>query len=105
MRGMIVLPQIISATVRGKFKDTCIKNVKFMERFTTSAVYTHIIDTKYRYVRELGMKEDPIVKTLSSIINSKFIFVDFDPEIDGAVWDDMDIDIVVSEFMLFLSIC
>ena len=105
MRGMVVLPQIISATVRGKFKDTCIKNVKFMERFTTSAVYTHIIDTKYRYVRELGMKEDPIVKTLSSIINSKFIFVDFDPEIDGAVWDDMDIDIVVSEFMLFLSIC
>ena len=105
LRGMQALPQILTATVRGKFKDTCIKNVKFMERFTQSSVYQHIISTKYRYLKELNLKEDPIVKMLSTMINSKFIFVDTDPELNGRVWDDVDVDLVVSDLMLFLSIC
>lgn len=104
-RGLSALAQVLTATVQGKFKDACIKNTKFLETFTTSSVYIHIIDTKFRYVRELGLKEDPIVKDLSTMINSKFIFVDFDPEINGFVCDEMDRDLITSDYMGFLSIC
>lgn len=105
LRGMIILPQICTAMVRGKFKDTCIKNAKFLEKFTTSSVYQHIISDKYRYIAELGLKEDPIVKMLSTMLNSTFEFVDMDPEINGRICDNVNTDILVSEFMLFLSIC
>lgn len=104
-RGMIILPQLCTAKVRGKFKDTCIKNTKFLEKFTTSSVYQHIISEKYRCIKELGLKEDPIVKMLSTMLNSSFDFVDMDPEINGRVYDNANPDIVVNELMLFLSIC
>lgn len=105
LRGMVVLPQICTAKVKGKFKDTCIKNTKFLEKFTTSSVYQHIIAEKYRYIAELGLKEDPIVKMLSTMLNSSFEFVDMDPEINGRICDNVNPDIMVNELMLFLSIC
>lgn len=105
LRGMNVLAQILTATVQGKFKDSCIKNNKFLETFTTSSVYIHIISTKFRYVKELGMKEDPIIKDLSTMINSRFVFVDFDPDINGFVAENIDRDYITSDYMLFLSIC
>lgn len=105
LRGMIILPQICTAKVRGKFKDTCIKNAKFLERFTTSSVYQHIISEKYRYIKELGLKEDPIVKMLSTMLNSSFEFVDTDPEVNGRICDNINADMMVNELMLFLSIC
>ena len=105
LRGMVILPQICTARVHGKFKDTCIKNAKFLEKFTTSSVYQHIIADKYRYIAELHLKEDPIVKMLSTMLNSSFEFCDFDPEINGRVAEEFDTDMLVSEFMTFLSIC
>lgn len=104
LRGMVILPQILTAKVNGKFRDTCIKNAKFMEKFTTSSVYQHIISTKFRYIDELNLKENPIVKNLSTMINSSFEFVDPDPDINGLVVDNLDPDKVVSDYMLFLSI-
>lgn len=105
LRGMIILPQILTARVRGKFKDACIKNTKFLEKFTQSSVYQHIISEKYRYIRELGMKEDPIVKNMSTMINSTFDLIDTDDTINGRVCENFDVDLLVSEYMLFLSIC
>lgn len=105
LRGMIILPQIVTAKVKGKFKDTCIKNTKFLEKFTTSSVYQHIISEKYRYIKELNLKEDPIVKMLSTMLNSSFEFVDMDPEINGKTCDNINPDMMVNELMLFLSIC
>lgn len=105
LRGMIVLPQICTAKAKGKFKDTCIKNAKFLEKFTTSSVYLHIISEKYRYIRELKLKEDPIVKLLSTLLNSSFELVDTDPDINGRVFENADADLITSELMLFLSIC
>lgn len=105
LRGMLILPQICTAKVSGKFRDTCIKNAKFLEKFTTSSVYQHIISEKYRYIAELGLKEDPIVKNLSTMLNSSFEFVDPDPEINGRICDNLNADLLVSDYMLFLSIC
>lgn len=105
LRGMVILPQICTAQVRGKFKDTCIKNVKFLEKFMTSSVYQNIISKKYRYIEELHLKENPIIRNLSIMLNSTFEFVDPDPEINGLISNDLNADILVSEFMAFLTLC
>lgn len=105
LRGMTIMPQMLTASIKGKFKDNCIKNTKFLEKFTTSSVYQHIISDKYKYIRELGLKEDPIVKLLSTMINSQFCLVDTDMEVNGRECDSVNVDVLVSEFMLFLSIC
>lgn len=105
LRGMILLPQICTAKVRGKFRDSMIKNSKFVEKFATSSVYQRIISDKYRFVAEINPKEDPIIKSLSTIINSKFEFVDMDETINGFVCSDIDTDTIVDEYMLLLSIC
>ncbi len=104
LKGMVILPQICTARVKGKFKENSIKNSKFIEKFASSSVYDNIISTKFRYVKELNSKEDPIVKKLSTIINSTFIFVDYESEIDGMEYKDVNTDIIIDEFLLFLSI-
>ena len=104
LTGMTILPQIITATVQGRFKENIIKNYKFMEKCKTSAVYINVIENKFRFVREINPKEDPIIKLLSTIINSSFTWVDTDPEINGRTCEDITNDIIIDEFLYFLSI-
>ena len=103
-RGMTILPQICTAKVKGKFKENLIKNSRFIEKFRTSSVYQNIIHDKFKYIYDLNPKEDPNVKTLSTIINSSFELVDPDPEINGMNIDDMPMDKIIDEFLVFLSI-
>lgn len=104
LKGMVILPQLCTASVRGKFKENVIKNRRFVEKLETSAAYESIIKSKYRYIDELNLKDPPIRKKLSTIINSAFTYVDYDPEINGYEEDDPDIDIIIDEFITFLSI-
>ena len=101
---MVILPQLITATVRGKFKENMIKNTRFQEKYESSDVYRNVIEKKFRFINEIAPKENPIQKKLSTIINSSFVFVDFDPEIDGRVLTDVPIDTVMDEYYTFLSI-
>lgn len=104
LKGMVILPQLCTARVRGKFKDNVIKNSKFIEKFQSSSVYNNIITTKFKYIRELNPKEDPIIKKLSAFINSSFEFVDYNSEINGMEYTDVNTDLIINEFLLFLSI-
>ena len=104
LSGMVILPQILTATVCGKFKENVIKNYRFIEKYKTSAIYQNVIEDKFKYVRELNSKEDPIIKLLSIIINSVFTFVDPDPEINGKRCEDIQNDLIIDEFLRFLSI-
>ena len=104
LSGMVILPQVLTATVCGKFKENVIKNFRFIEKYKTSAIYQNVIEDKFKYVRELNSKEDPIIKLLSIIINSVFTFVDPDPEINGKRCEDIQNDLIIDEFLRFLSI-
>lgn len=104
LKGMTILPQIVTARVKGKFKENAIKNSKFVEKFKTSSVVQNIINTKFRYIKELNSKDDPIDKKLSTIINSTFELVDYNQDINGLVYSDINIDVIIDEFSLFLSI-
>lgn len=104
LKGMYLLPQLCTAQIRGKFKDNIIKNTKFVEKFSTSSVYQNIIQSKFRYIMELNPKEDPIIKKLSTIINSTFELVDYNPDINGIIYSDLNVDLIITEFLLFLTI-
>lgn len=103
-RGMTLLPQICTAKVRGRFKENLIKNSKFTKEFESTSVYQNIIHDKFKYIHDLNSKEDPIIKRLSTIINSSFELVDPDSEINGLIIDDMPMDKIIDEFLVFLSI-
>jgi len=104
LRGMIVLPQICTANIKGRFKENSIKNSKFLDKLENSSVYQNIIASKFKYISALDEKEHTILKKLSAIINSTFEFVDFDPNINGTEYLDINVDIIINEFLLFLSI-
>lgn len=104
LRGMVIMPQFCTAKVRGKFKDNMIKNSKFLEKIESSSVYHNIIMNKFRYVNELDKKDNRILRKLSTLINSTFTFVDYDPDIDGIEYLDVNVDVIIDEFLLFLSI-
>lgn len=104
LKGMIVLPQICTATVRGKFKENAIKNRRFNEKYENSTHFQHVLQEKFAYVEQLNPKESPTRKLLSTIINSTFIWVDPNEEINGKENDDVDIDVIIDEFETFLLI-
>ena len=104
LRGMILIPQLCTAKVRGKYKENAIKNSKFIEKVQTSDVWNNIIKKKFTYVSELNQKEDYLMKKISSFINSTFEFVDFEGPDNGLIYEDIDQDLIIKEFSLFLSI-
>ena len=102
LKGQVILPQICTAQLKGKYKENVIKNCKFVEKYKTSDLYPHI-EEKFKYAREVS-NEDPVIMMLSTMINSSFTWVDYDPEINGRVEDDLPMDLLISEFMEFMLI-
>lgn len=103
-KGLIIVPQICTAIIQGKFKDNIIRNGKFKEKFQSSTVYQDIIKEKFKYIIELNPKEDIIIKKLSTIINSSFVVVDTNPEFNGLTINELGMDAIINEFLIFLSI-
>lgn len=101
MKGMVLLPQVCTATVRGKFKENVIKNRRFNEKYDESAMHKHQLKEKFKYVEQINPKESHPKKTLSTIINSTFEWVDYNPEINGKVNDDIDMDTIIYEYEMF----
>lgn len=98
------LAHICTAKVNARYKENLIKNSQFIEKVTSSQVYKEAIAKKYAALLELNMKENPLLKPLTSMINSSYELVDFDPEVNGIVIEHIDQDAVADEYNLFLSI-
>jgi hypothetical protein len=100
LNGQEILPQICTATLRGKYKENVIKNCKFVEKYKTSSLYDEISE-KFKYAREVS-DEDPVITMLSTMINSQFTWVDMNEQIDGEIVDDLPMDPLISEFLEFM---
>ena len=103
MKGMVYLPQICTATLRGKFKENPIKNCKFVEKFTTSNSYQDIKE-KYKYVFAAYPKDDPVTKLISTMINSTFVWVDPEIPLDAEATENIPMDDLIEEYLQFLLI-
>lgn len=107
--GMTVLPLLVTSKVNGKFKENVIRNRKFIEKYQTTSIYKNILEPKYRFAKMVS-DEDDNTKLLSTIINSSFTIVDWDPYTgrpsnnNGVVLNDIesiDDDIIIDEFSRF----
>ena len=98
------LSHICTAKVNARYKENLIKNAQFIEKVTSSQVYREAVAKKYGAILELDMKENPLLKPLTMIINSSYELVDFDSEINGVIIEHIDQDAVADEYNLFLSI-
>ena len=111
-KGMTILPQFCTADIRGKYKDSIIRNTKFLEKKNESPEYQEILRTKYKYAREINLKGsskkddhgDLMDELLSVIINSEFVFVDVDPAINGMPATDIPLDVIMHEYNIFQAI-
>lgn len=104
LRKMILLPQLATARVRGKYRENPIKNSKFIEKVKTSNIWNDVIQRKYTNIEELSTKEDIMLKNFSVFINCQFEFIDFNGPDDGIIFEDIDQDQLIYEYSMFLSI-
>jgi len=107
--GMKILPILITSKVNGKFKENIIRNRKFIEKYETTSIYKNIIEPKFRFARMVS-NEDDNTRLLSTIINSAFTIVDWDPLMgqpsknnDIILTDiaSIDDDVIIDEFSRF----
>jgi hypothetical protein len=101
-----ILPQLCTAKVLGKYKVNTIRNSRFKEKVNNLELY-QVAKNKFKYVYELGTKDDPLLKPLSVMINSTFTIVDPDEEFNGVIVNEMNvatIDKLITEFFQYLNI-
>lgn len=103
-KGMYLVPQLCTAKVKGKYKENTIKNTKFLDKIKKSDVWNNVIQEKFTYAGEINPKEDVLIKKFSTFINSQFEFIDYEGPNDGLIYEDVDQDLIIYEFSLFLSI-
>ena len=103
LNHMSIIPQICTAKSSNRFRDNAIKNRKFNEKFENCALNNEIMNNTYSYISEITGKDDIIKKYISILINSQFVCVDFDPEINGRVYCDLNQDVVIDEFESFVN--
>lgn len=104
LRNMVLLPQLCTARVKGKYRENTIKNSKFIEKVKTSNLWNNIIEDMYTHIEDLSTKDDILLKKFSVFINCQYEIVDFNGPDDGLIYEDFDQDQFIEEFSLFLSI-
>ena len=102
--GFIYLPQLLSGNIEGKMSNRVIQNSKFLNKIETSPLYKVIMEEKYSIIIDLKKENNSIIGILSSLINSKFTFVDFDMQ--EVLGDPIMIcqDTLSDEFINFIGI-
>jgi hypothetical protein len=76
--GYEYFPQILTATTE-KLNTRTIQNNKFLSKIVTSSMYKNVMENKYSIIQKMG-KDDYIIQTLSTILNTTFKIVDYDKQ-------------------------
>lgn len=70
------LPQILTGEIVGKIQNRSIRNMKFLNKLKSTPLYNKLVSEKFAYVYYIK-KNDPIIEIVSSLLNTKFKYVDF----------------------------
>jgi hypothetical protein len=100
--GYIYLSQLVSANIIGRVNTRLIHNNRVIDRIKKSKTYQNLVDNKYPMLRNAG-KEDLILGILSTLMNTDFLFCDYDePEkIGQPIY--VDYDALAQEFLDFVN--
>lgn len=98
--GYVILPWLLTSTIKGKVSNRIIQNAKFLSDFEASPNYQYV--KRHVYPSLEGAKDDFILEDVSRIINNFYCFVEYNaPEITGEViqYDKL---IAANEYLNFL---
>lgn len=101
-QGMVYLPEILTANIDGRLNARTIRNDKFLSKVETSDLYRSIMENKYFTLTDIG-KDDIIIGTLSTLINTKFTIVDYDNPKRLGEYIEVNQDMVSDEFLNYLN--
>ena len=102
MRGDIYLPQIISAQICGRINSRTIHNAKLLDKIQSSEMYKQLLSKKYKTLSKME-KSDVIISTLSTLINTQFLYCDYDLEDMLGQEIEIDFDVLCQEYMSFVA--
>lgn len=101
-KGYTELPWLISSILKGKLSNRLLQNTKFINKLKTSSTYKHLVNDVYGIMME-GLKDDPILKMISRILNNNYVFIEYDqPELTGEVIHFNE-DIISDEMLNFID--
>lgn len=102
MKGDIYLPQIISASICGRINSRTIHNQRLLEKIQTSEMFNTLISKKYATLKRME-KADVIIATLSTLINTQFLYCDYDMDDMLGQEIEIDFDILSQEYLSFVA--
>lgn len=101
-KGFKELQWLFSSLLKGKLSNRLLQNTKFINKLKTSSTYKLLVEYKYCVMME-GMKDDPIIKIISRILNNNYVFIEYDlPELTGEVIEFNE-DIISDEVLNFID--
>lgn len=101
-KGYVELPWLMSSILRGKVSNRLLQNTKYINKLKTSSTYKHLVEDKYGVMMQ-GMKDDPILKMISRVLNNSYVFMEYDmPELTGEPISFNE-DIISDELLNFID--
>ena len=101
---MPILSSLCTARVYYRYKENLANNSKFIDEIMSSQEWKQIIEVKFGNIFELGLKDNPIIKTLCNMLSSAYVLVDYDQKIDGYKLDHCDKQALSHEYLMYLTI-
>lgn len=81
------LPDILTGTRVSKLNTRTIQNTKFISKIKESSMWKGLMKEKFSVLKHIN-KEDIILNLLSTILNTTFVYCDYDnPDINGQIID------------------
>ena len=102
IKGDIYLPQIVSAGICGRINSRTIHNQKLLEKIQGSEMFKTLISKKYETLKRME-KADIIISTLSTLINTQFLYCDYDMDDRLGQEIEIDFDILSQEYLSFVA--
>lgn len=102
IKGDIYLPQILSAGIDGRINARTIHNSKLIDKIVSSEVYSQILSQKYSALQGME-KSEIIISILSTLLNTQFLYCDYDMRNKLGQEINVDFDILSQEFLDFVN--
>ena len=99
--GIAILPYLLTANVMDdKVNTRIIRNNKFLDKVKTSMSYQDLIKNKYSNLNKI--REDEIIRILSTFINTRFSYVTYEKQDATGTEIECGEDRISDELLMFL---
>lgn len=102
IRKNFFLPQIISGNIEGKTSNRLIQSNKFISKLEVDPLYQDLMENKFKAIKGT-MYEKHMLSLLSSMLNTKIKYVDYNSSELTGEEINVDADVLSGEYLVFLN--